>query len=290
MITIRSQIDVLIEERAAWIKGKSFFFGGLIPNLLYKLLNYNHTVKVAERLNQYNGRKIFDIMGRYLSKRVNVEGIHHIPKEGAAIIVSNHPTGIADGLILHYIINKRRKDNYFLANRDILRVYPQLNSMIAPVEWRQEKRGHNNLRETLNFIKNAVQQNRLAVMFPSGRLAKRKGLKLIEREWMQSALMLAIRYKLPVIPIHISARNSLLFYLFDLIHPSLRDITLFHETLNKRQMRFTVKVGDLIPPEQLGCYADISTQILKSKVDALGRQKKSRLNFNIDQRKTSQSV
>ena len=290
MNTIRNQIDCLIEERASWITIRGRFFGRFVRNLIYKLLNYDRTVRVAEHLNQYSGRKIFDIMGRYLAKRVNVEGLHHIPKEGAAIIVSNHPTGIADGLILHHIINKRRRDNYFLANRDILRLYPQLNTMIAPVEWRQEKRGHNNLRETLNYIKDATQQNRLAVVFPSGRLAKRNGLRLNEREWMHSALMLAIRYNLPVIPIHISARNSVLFYLCDLIHPSLRDITLFHETLNKRHMRFTVKVGDFIPAEQLDCRADISTRILKSKVEALGRQKKTRFGWKINQTNTSQRV
>ena len=273
MLSARHHIDQLIEERAPWLM-KNNIFSMICRGIIFKLLNYNHTISIAEHLNHYDGRQIFDVMGRYLARHVRVDGLHHIPKDGAALIVCNHPTGIADGLILHHILQTRRKDAYFLANRDILRLYPQLKPMIAPVEWRQEKRSHDTMRQTLSYIKGATQQGRLAVIFPSGRLAKRRWLKLHERPWMHSAAMLAHRYQLPVIPVHISARNSVLFYILDLIHPSLRDITLFHETLNKRSMRFSIQIGDIIPPEQLDRRADIATQTLKSQVEALASPKK----------------
>ena len=66
----------------------------------------------------------------------------------------------------------------------------------------------------------------MAVLFPSGRLAKRTWWWLNERPWMASGAMIARKFNLPVIPLHITARNSALFYLFDRIHPTLRDITL----------------------------------------------------------------
>ena len=69
--------------------------------------------------------------------------------------------------------------------------------------------------------------------FRPGRLAKRRWWSLHERPWMASGAMMARRFNLPVVPLHITARNSALFYLFDRIHPTLRDITLFHEVLNK---------------------------------------------------------
>jgi putative hemolysin len=84
---------------------------------------------------------------------------------------------------------------------------------------------------------------RLGVIFPSGRLAKRVGLRLHERPWMSSAAALARKFDLPVIPVHIRARNSALYYLFDAIHPTLRDITLFHETLNKASQPYLVTIG-----------------------------------------------
>jgi hypothetical protein len=51
-----------------------------------------------------------------------------------------------------------------------------------------------------------------------------------------------------VIPVHIRARNSAPFDLFDAIHPSLRDITLFLETLNKARQPFRVTLGEAISP------------------------------------------
>ena len=91
----------------------------------------------------------------------------------------------------------------------------------------------------------------MAVIFPSGRLAKRRWWSLHERPWMASAAMLARKYGLPVIPLHITARNSALFYLFDRIHPTLRDITLFHEVLNKRHQPYRIAVGAPIDPATL---------------------------------------
>ncbi len=107
-------------------------------------------------------------------------------------------------------------------------------------------------------------------MFPSGRLAKRRGLKLYEREWMASSAMIARKYQLPVIPINIRARNSMLFYLFDRIHPSLRDITLFHEMLNKDRQPYRVTVGEAISPSALPAKSEDGIGLLQRATLALG--------------------
>ena len=54
--------------------------------------------------------------------------------------------------------------------------------------------------------------------------------------------MMARKFNLPVVPLHIRARNSALFYLFDRIHPTLRDITLFHEVLNKARQPYRLTI------------------------------------------------
>jgi putative hemolysin len=43
--------------------------------------------------------------------------------------------------------------------------------------------------------------------------------------------------------------SSTLFHLFNRVSPELRDITLFHELLNKRGGRFELTVGQPIPAE-----------------------------------------
>lgn len=223
--------------------------------------------------NQFRDMPVGDIMqslGELLARDLEVSGLEHIPRHGAAMIVANHPTGIADGIILNTALTRVRDDAYFYANSDILRVLPQFEAMIAPVEWRLDKRSVSKTRETMAYTRKAVDEGRLGVIFPSGRLAKRRGLKLHERDWMASAAMIARKFDLPVIPVNIRARNSVLFYLFDLIHPTLRDITLFHETLNKADQPYRITVGEPISPAALPARSEDGIEMLRRATLALG--------------------
>ena len=205
-----------------------------------------------------------------LARDVEVRGLERIPRTGPALVVANHPTGIADGIIMWHVLSQRRDDLFVYANSDILRVLPQMESLIAPVEWRVDKRTHAKTRETMAYTRRAIEQGRLGVIFPSGRLAKRRGLRLHEREWMPSAAMIARKFDLDVIPVNVRARNSALFYLFDLIHPSLRDITLFHETLNKGRQPYRLNVGRPIPSKALSASSSEAIEELKARTLHLG--------------------
>lgn len=266
---MKDRIDPLIAERAPWLSSEKPHIHA-VRRLLDKTLSYDKTIRIAESLEHSEASDIMDHMGRMLAQEVTVSGLSNIPRHGPAMIVCNHPTGIADGIILWHLIAPIRPDLYFYANRDILRVMPQLDTMIAPVEWRKDKRSHGKTRETMAFTRKAVDENRLGVIFPSGRLAKRQGLRLYERPWMASAAMLAKKFNLPVIPINLRARNSALFYLFDLIHPTLRDITLFYETLNKSKQPYVVSVGEAISPASLPASSDEGIELMRRATLALG--------------------
>lgn len=266
---MQERIDPLIEERAPWLfKGTPV--SDVSRKALTALLGYPRTVAIGERIQHHAAPAIFEEMSRILARDVEAEGLRNIPRSGPALIVANHPTGIADGIMLWSQLGAIRPDLFFYANRDINRVLPQMDQMIAPVEWREDKRSHGKTRETMAFTRTAIDQGRLGIIFPSGRLAKRRGLKLHERPWMASAAMIARKFDLPVIPINIRARNSVLFYLFDLIHPTLRDITLFHETLNKGSQPYRITVGTPIDPKTLPVKSDESIEVLRQETLALG--------------------
>ena len=77
--------------------------------------------------------------------------------------------------------------------------------------------------------------------------------------------MMARKFNLPVIPLHITARNSVLFYLFDRIHPTLRDITLFHEVLNKKHQPYRLNIGAPIDPATLPSGSAEATEVLRQR-------------------------
>jgi len=84
----------------------------------------------------------------------------------------------------------------------------------------------------------------VVVIFPSGRLARPTMRGLVEREWQPTAMNLALKYRCPVVPMHIKGRNSALYYLFYYVHTELRDMTLFRELLNKQGQHYQLTVGE----------------------------------------------
>lgn len=266
---MKDRIDPLIAERAPWLYA-GHPWSAPSRYALTQMLGYNRTIRLGEQLKDKPAGEIMTILGEMLARDVEATGLDNIPRHGAALIVANHPTGIADGVILNTVLSRVRKDAFFYANSDILRVLPQFETMIAPVEWRLEKRSHAKTRETMAYTRKAVEDGRLGVIFPSGRLAKRHGLRLHERPWMASAAMIARKFDLPVIPVNLRARNSVLFYLFDLIHPTLRDITLFYETLNKHRQPYRITVGEAISPSALPAKSEDGIEMLRDATLALG--------------------
>ena len=68
-----------------------------------------------------------------------------------------------------------------------------------------------------------------------------------------------------------------------MIHPTLRDITLFKETLNKRRFRFDVNIGPSVCPQSLSRDPKIATNMLKEIVISLDKQAENTQKRNVPQ-------
>jgi putative hemolysin len=233
--------------------------------LLYKLLNYRAAVDMADAVRPLSGAGALDYMSALMDLRVEVGSPERIPATGRCIVVANHPTGIADGIAVFDAVRARRADAIFFANADALRVSPRLGEAVIPVEWVVAKRNREKTRATLAAAREAFEAERCVVLFPAGRLSRvAKNGSLTDPEWAQTAASLARKYDAPVVPIHVAGPDSTLFHLFDRVSEELRDITLFHELLNKKKAAFQLKVGKAIPPARLDIDAARATAGLKT--------------------------
>ena len=266
---MRDRLDPLIHERAPWLFRPTLAAKAAWV-VLGRLLAYERSVEIGTHYVDLPVPDIMADLARRIARRVTVAGLGNVPATGEALIVANHPTGIADGIILHDALLARRSDAFYYANSDILRVLPQFSDVVVPVEWREDRRSVSKTRETMSLTRKAFEAERLGVIFPAGRLAKRRGLSLHERPWMASAAMIARKFALPVIPVHIRARNSAMFYAFDAVHPTLRDITLFHETLNKDVQPYHVTVGRPLDGGALPKSAEDGIEVLREATLRLG--------------------
>jgi putative hemolysin len=242
-------VDTLIAERGQKIVRHPLW--PLMRPFLYTLLRYNKAIEFANDVANMPGFQSFEYMSNLLKLDINVTNAERIPASGGFILVSNHPTGIADGVAVFDLLKTRRPDMMFFANRDAVRVNPRFAEMIIPVEWREEFKSKIKARETLQLTNHAVKEGKATVLFPSGRIAYWANGRLNERPWKTSAVGLARKYGLPILPIHMTARNSGLFYWFARWSTELRDMTVFYELLNKKGDRFDFVIGNLIPAEEL---------------------------------------
>ncbi len=259
-------VDVLIAERAPRLSS-----GPLWPALrplLYAMLDYGKARRMAEAIEAMPGRQALDYVSDLLALKVRATGLDRIPTNGRLVAVCNHPTGIADGVAVFDAIKAIRPDVCFYANADAHRVAPRFGEVLIPVEWVDAKRTREKTRNTLALTREVLEAERCLVVFPSGRLSRRQpDGTLLDPTWMPSAASLARKYDAPVLPIHVAGPWSAMFHFFHGFSEELRDITLFHELLNKRGRAFELIVGSPIPPERLDGDPVEVTARLKAHVE-----------------------
>ncbi len=251
-------VDQLIEERAERLMQHPRLWA-LLKRLVYPILSYKQAIKSVNTVRDMSGVDVMSWVSDQLKLKVDVTGLENIPSQGAAIVVANHPAGIADGIAMWDAVTQRRNDVRFFANRDAIRAAPGLEDVIIPVEWVDERRTRERSKETVKQMVQAFRQQNLVVIFPSGRLAQPTVKGLVEGPWMPTALGLAQKYQCPIVPIHVSGRNSWLYYLFYMIHTELRDMTIFRELLNKTGYRYQLTVGNAVAPEH---FANLDSKLM----------------------------
>lgn len=259
-------IDTLIAERAPRLTGSTIW--PLIRPGLYALLDYGKARRMAETICSLGGRAALEHVSDLLALKVEVSGLEHLPTSGRVVIVANHPTGIGDGVAVYDTIKARRPDVVFFANADAHRVCRRFDEVLIPVEWVEAKRTRESARRTLERTRAAMEAQACLVVFPSGRLARRQpGGRLADPPWASTPFAVARKHHAPILPIHVAGPWSRLFHLFHRVSGELRDITLFHELLNKQGQVFQLTIGAPIPPEVLAGDAAETAARLKAYVE-----------------------
>jgi putative hemolysin len=259
-------VDQLIEERAPGLM-RDPLCGTMTRHVLFPWLGYRQAKDALDAIRGLAGAAIMELAAATIGMRIAVLGSAFLPRQGRLVIASNHPTGLADGVVLWRVLSPIRRDVRMLANADAIRMAPGLADVFIPVPWRESERNAASRRSLVAELGRTLRGEGTLVFFPSGRLAYCTSGGLTERPWQPTVITVARKFRAPILPLHIRARNSPLFYGLSRLSDELRDITLFHELLNKRGRAFALTVGHPIPPAALeGDPAEVTAR-LKAHVE-----------------------
>jgi putative hemolysin len=180
-----------------------------------------------------------------------------IPATGPAVVVSNHPFGMLDGLVLDAVLRRRRPDVKVMAN-SILSGLPDVEPRIIPIHvFNLPSKTTANAR----YLRAAVewlQSGGVLAVFPAGEVAswQMRENRVVDPPWSSTAARLARIASAPLVPAWFSGANSIRFQVAGIIHPNLRTAALPAELMNKRGTTCTVRFGTPLQPVQLKSIGD----------------------------------
>ena len=235
------------------VLGKPISYG--LHNLLgLNDLNALYLRNIHYESPEFEGKILEDLGVTY---DVNEDDLKRIPKEGPFIVVSNHPLGGLDGIIMLKILSEIRPDFKIIANFLLHRIDP-LKPRIFPVNPFESRKDIRNsmlgMKEAFRHVKNGHPLG----IFPSGEVSQRdKEKNIVDREWQEPVLKLIKKTNVPVIPMYFKAKNSEWFYRLGSLHPDLQTSMLVRELLRPRLKPIKIRIGKAISSASISQFTDI---------------------------------
>lgn len=240
-------------KQALGMKG---FFGNCAAGLVYGVCGLGEINRLFDEAADYQGPEFADHLLENMNITIDVapEQLENIPKEGGFIVVSNHPFGGIEGVMLLSVVAKRRPDFKLMANF-ILSHIPNLKDCffsVNPFEKNPE------WKSSVGGVKGAIQHvaaGKGLGIFPAGEVSRYHGHDYPEDlPWSNSIARIIKNANVPVIPVFWDGQNSARFYRWDKINSMLGTARLTRELANKRDQRVILQIGRPILPAEVEAY------------------------------------
>lgn len=177
----------------------------------------------------------------------------NIPTEGPLVVVSNHPYGILDGLMMGRILSARREGDFRVLAHRIFRKSPDLEKVILPISFDATKDAVKlNLETRAEALRYLADGGAIGV-FPGGTVSTgaRPFDPPMDPGWRTFTAKMISRSDAVVVPVFFEGHNSRLFQLASHIHSTLRLGMLLREFKSRLGTHVRVVIGEPIPMADL---------------------------------------
>ena len=205
--------------------------------------------------------------------------LENIPATGPIVVVCNHPHGLVDGVVLAWLLSKRRED-FQIITRALLNGVEVAEKNLLSISFPHEEDA---VRKNLQTRKEAltnVRNGHCIGVFPAGTVSTSKTAfgPVVEADWGKFTSKLVLQTDAQVVPIFFQGSNSRWFQIANRISDTCRQSLLMFEikhAFHKDQCPIVGKpIGrDVLDkykrdPEGLMAFLRAETLKLKSKAQA----------------------
>ncbi len=249
-------------------------FREIILFFLKKILYINQINSFINEHDHYGPKQFINELFDHLnfSFLISNSDIQKIPSEGKLICVANHPIGSLDSLSLLKAVLEIRSDVKIVANEILVNI-DNLKPHLLPFRLDSKQMQ----RDNISSIHEALNKDFALIFFPAAEVSRLKWCRITDSKWHKGAIFFAKQHNVPILPVFIGARNSLLFYFASLLNKKLSTLLLAHELFNKKNKTIHIKIGDVIPAKAFSSsyINDIyQAKLLKKHVYQIGNNRK----------------
>jgi putative hemolysin len=201
------------------------------------------------------GADFWQVMTRRYGLDLQIVGgsLDDIPQTGPLILVSNHPYGILDGLMMGLILSQRRGGDFKVLAHRIFRASPDLEKVILPISFDETKEAAKLNLETRGAALRYLAAGGAIGIFPGGTVSTsaKPFSRAMDPSWRNFTAKMVAKSDATVVPIFFEGRNSRLFQLASHLHYTLRMGLLIREFKSRINKPVRVVVGKPIDADIL---------------------------------------
>lgn len=242
--------------------------GQMLIRLLENATGRNALIRRAAGYEQdvARGRSFWQVIPERYGLTLDVIGgsLDNIPMTGPLVMISNHPYGILDGLMLGHILDARRSDFRILAN-SVFRRAEDLNRVLLPISFEESKEALKTNLETRNYALDYLGRGGAIGVFPGGTVSTsaRPFSRPMDPSWRNFTAKMIAKSGASVVPVFFEGHNSRLFQFASRIHSNLRLALLLKEFKSRTDEPVRIVIGKPVPADELAALKSDPTEMMR---------------------------
>ena len=175
-----------------------------------------------------------------------------IPPTGPLVVVSNHPSGLVDGMVLAEMVNRVRPD-FKILTRSLLTGIPEVAQFMIPVPFPHEDNARELGLQMRDETMAHLRAGGVIILFPAGKVAMSEGWwgPAIESEWNVFTHKIVRSSGATILPVYFPGQNSRAFQIANQISDTIRQGLLLYEIKRCLFKPTRPVIGAPIPAEEL---------------------------------------